>query len=593
MNETRKESFTRYFKFPFRDTLNKAVEHFSFAERVLFFILGITLVLSAVVIILRLNDYLLVEVPTEGGAITEGIIGSPRFINPLFAISDADRDLTSLVYSGLLKTSSLGTLVPDLAKNYTISEDGLTYTFTLKDGIFFHDGTPVTTDDVEFTVLKAQDSALKSPKRASWDSVRVERVSDKEIRFILKQPYAPFLENTTLGILPKHIWKNVPPEEFALSFFNIEPIGSGPFMIDTINRNSSGIPEHYTLSPFKNYALGKPYLNTLTIAFYPNEQTLIEAFKRGDIESVNSIAPEEVANLSLQDEILMTTPLSRIFAVFFNQNEVALFSNIAVRRALDTSLDKEEIVKKVLSGFGVVADGPIPKGFASNTQTQATIGTTTGDKILDAREILEKDGWKLNADGIYEKADKDKKKALQVLSFSLTTSNAPELKKAASLLKETWEKLGAKVEIRFFEPGDLSQNIIRPRKYDALLFGEIIGRDLDLFAFWHSSQRNDPGLNIALYTNTKTDKLLSDARTISDPVKQLEKYRQFEVELKKDTPVVFLYSPTFIYTVPKKLKGVGLGHLTVPAERFSNVSNWYIETEKIWKVFMNNRNNTQ
>ena len=585
MNDSKIDSSRWHFRLPYRSLIERALEHFSFAEKVIFYILAAAMLISASILLFRVNDFLLVEVPAPGGSLSEGIIGSPRFINPLLAISDADRDLTALVYSGLLRARPDGTLIPDLAESYTVSEDGLTYDFILKNNTTFHDGTPVTTEDVEFTVLKAQDPNLKSPKRANWDSVQVERVNGQEIRFILKQPYAPFLENTTMGILPKHIWKNVTNEEFPLSFFNFEPVGSGPFIIGAISRNSSGIPGRYTFSPFNEYALGRPYLDTLFISFYPNEQLLLSAFSDGDIESVNSVTPSAVGTLKLDNSNLVTIPLSRIFGVFFNQNQAAIFADPKVRQALDRSLDKGKIVSLVLSGFGVPIDGPLPPGFlAKITKDDEVSGI---DKVSAAQAILEGGGWVKNENGTYQKTDK-KKKTTQTLSFSISTSNAPELKHAAELVRDTWQSMGALVELKVFEPGDLSQNIIRPRKYDAILFGEIIGRDLDLFAFWHSSQRNDPGLNIALYTNTKADKLLSDARTISDRETRLSKYREFEMELSKETPAVFLYSPSFVYILPKKIQGVDLGHITVPSDRFENISEWYENTEKIWKIFINN-----
>lgn len=590
MNETNKESskgrFAPLYR-ELRETLKKAVEHLSFAERIIFYALSCILILSSVVIVFRLNDYILVEIPVKGGSITEGIIGSPRFINPVLAISDADRDLTALIYSGLLKTAPDGSLIPDMAESYTLSPDGLTYTFILKNGLFFHDGTAITAEDVEFTVLKAQDSAIKSPKRANWDSVRTEKISDSEIRFILKQPYSPFLENATMGILPKHIWKNLSAEEFAFSLFNVEPIGSGPFTIQNISRNSSGIPESYVLYSFEKYALGEPYIKTIIISFHSSEATIVDLFKKSEIESLNSITPETASKLSLEDSNLVTSPLSRVFGVFFNQNQAPIFAESEVRKALNISIDKKTLVDEVLSGFGVVADSPIPKGFLDSPDEISSDDISREERISRAKNILEENGWKLNESGVYEKTDK--KKNTKTLSFSIATSDASELKKTAALIKETWEKIGAKVDVKIFETGDLSQNIIRPRKYDALLFGEIIGNDLDLFAFWHSSQRNDPGLNIALYTNIKADKLLSEARVASDKEERFAKYREFEEELKKDTPAVFLYSPTFIYLSPKKVKAVDIGHITVPSERFSNVHNWYIETEKVWKIFNNKR----
>ncbi|MEK9161183.1 MAG: hypothetical protein AAB822_00275, partial [Patescibacteria group bacterium] len=173
-------------------------------------------------------------------------------------------------------------------------------------------------------------------------------------------------------------------------------------------------------------------------------------------------------------------------------------------------------------------------------------------------------------------------------SFSISTSDAPELKETANLLKSMWEAIGAKIDVRVFETGDLSQNIIRPRKYDSLLFGEVVGRDPDPFAFWHSSQRNDPGLNVAIYANIKVDNILEEARGIEDEVMRAEKYKEFQEEVAKDIPAIFLFSPKFIYITPKNLKGLeAMERVTIPSERFSMIHQWYKATNKVWKIFAN------
>ncbi len=579
----------RRFHLPQADLIKTAISHLSFVEKVIFYGFVTFCVGSTLFIINAISDYVSVEVPVRGGSLTEGVIGSPRFINPLLAISDTDRDLTTLVYAGLLKATPIGGLEPDLAESYSISEDGLTYTFTLKPNLTFHDGEPLTTDDVEFTILKSQDPVIKSPKRANWDSVATEKTDERTIIMRLRQPYAPFLENATIGILPKHLWKNVSSEEFALSFLNIEPIGAGPYAVNSIQRNSSGIPESYELRPFGEYALGEPYITKLTFTFFQNEQGLLDALKAGTINAINSIPPERLESLNLEDSTVLHTPLPRIFGVFFNQNQAPVFADKDVREALNEAVDKERLITEILSGFGVVAEGPLPPGILRRVPMNATT-TTPEERIANARAKLLKAGWKFNEkEGVLEKKTKQETRRL---SFSLTTSNASELKKIAYILKDSWEAMGAKVDVKIFETGDLNQNIIRPRRYDALLFGEVIGRDLDLFAFWHSSQRNDPGLNIALYTNIKADKILSDARAIPERKQRIEKYEQFVEEMTKDTPAIFLYSPEFIYIVPKKLKGVDIDRMTVPSERFLTIEDWYTETEKVWNIFTNRSNET-
>ncbi len=575
--------FNRHIDLPKADSLKKAVRTFSFTEKTIFWVLFAILSLSAIGILLQVNSEFLVEVPDNGGSLTEGIIGSPRFVNPILAIGDADKDLTSLVYSGLMRITPEGTVIPDLAESYSISPDGLTYDFVLKDDIKFHDGSKITTDDIEFTIMKAQDPAIKSPRRASWDGVLMEKVNQKEIKFILKQAYTPFLSNTTIGILPKKIWKNANADEFAFSEYNTNPIGSGPYKVSSVKRNSAGIPNEYILKAFSGYALGKPHITTLDLKFYQNESDILTAYKNGDIESMNGISGTVVADLEKNGAITMQAVLPRIFGVFFNQNQAQIFTNKEVRQALDMALDKERIVKEVLSGYGTVARGPIPP--LSITESEVSSSTTTPDRIAAAQKILTNAGWKYSTStGVMEKKTK---KNTVTLAFSISTSDAPELELAAQKIQEDWQKLGAKVDLQIFDTGDLNQNIIRPRKYDALFFGEIIGRDLDLYPFWHSSQRNDPGLNIAQYVNSKADKALEQARTTLDPEVRATKYADFTKEIENDVPVVFVYSPSFTYILPSKVHGVRLGQITIPGERFLNVKDWYIETNKIWKIFNN------
>jgi len=198
---------TKRFKLPIESKLSSAISSLTFKEQLIFIFFVLLLIVSSFTLLWKVNETMLVKIPAKGGSFTEGVVGTPRFANPLFAVSDADRDVTTLVYSGLLRATEGGNLVPDLAKRFEISEDGLAYTFILKDDLVWHDGKPITADDIVFTVEKAQDPTLRSPKRASWDGVTVEKINDKEVRFTLLQPYTPFLENTTMGILPKHIWK--------------------------------------------------------------------------------------------------------------------------------------------------------------------------------------------------------------------------------------------------------------------------------------------------------------------------------------------------------------------------------------------------
>ena len=576
-----REAAHKTYMLPKMRLLERAVATLSPFERILFWLLAAAFILSAFIVFVALNEHVTTPTPVRGGTLHEGVIGAPRFINPLLALSDTDRDLTALIYAGLTRPSADGTLIPDLAERYSISEDGTEYTFVLRDSARFHDGVAVTADDIVFTVTAAQDSNLRSPRRADWDGVSVERVNDRTVRFTLERPYAPFLENTTMGILPRHIWTNVSAQEFAFSNFNTQPIGAGPFALDDIAYNSSGIPTHYTLRSFSQYTLGRPYLTTLVVHFYPNEELLLDGFVAKDIDSLSAISSAAVRTLDNTEGTLIRATFPRIFGVFFNQNNNHIFTDAAVREALIVLIDKQRIVDEVLSGYGSVIDSPIPPGMVEGQYTlaDASIATTTPEREERARTILEDAGWEFD-ETLQQWTDGE-----QLLTFSLATANTPELKAAAQLAAAMWGKAGIPVRVNIFETGELNQSVIRPRDYEALLFGEVVGRGLDLFAFWHSSQRDDPGLNIALYTNTTADDVLTEARREADRKERDALYRAFEEEVRADMPAVFLYSPDFLYRIPQDLQGVDIGLVTTPDERFADVHTWHTHTERVWHFF--------
>ena len=564
--------------------LQKIIKSFGLTEKTLFAGILILFLISGISLLLKLNAYFTTEVPAHGGSLTEGVVGSPRFINPLLELSDADRDLTYLVYSGLMRATASGDLIPDLAESYNISPDGLTYTFKIRDDARFQDGQKVTADDVEYTIKMAQDVNLRSPKRNNWIGVDVQKISDTEITFKLNQPYSPFLENTTLGILPKHIWSNATADEFPFSSYNTSPIGSGPYKVSNIKRNGSGIPVNYELKAFNNYTLGEPFITTLNFNFYENENSLSNAYTNGSIDSTSSLLPQDLDNLKNKTgDTAEKISLPRIFGVFFNQNQNKVFLNKEVRQALNMTVDKDRIISEALGGYGQKISGPLPNGILPGL-TGATSSYNRDTAIKQAQAILTKAGWNFSTtDNVWEK--KISKKETQKLAFSISTSNATDLKQTADILKEDWGLLGAQVDVQTFDPSDLNQSVIGQRKYDALLFGEIINRSLDLFAFWHSSQRIT-GYNVAMYTNSKADKLLEDARQISDKSDRLKKYDQFETEIANDIPAIFIYSPEFIYILPSNIKGFESGLINNRSERFEEIYNWYIETDRIWNFLI-------
>ncbi|MDQ1299486.1 MAG: peptide/nickel transport system substrate-binding protein [Patescibacteria group bacterium] len=536
-------------------------------DRFIATLLGLLVIGTSLAGLIALQRSFLVTVPAKGGSLTEGIVGSPRFVNPLLALTDADRDLTALTYAGLMGTDGEGNLVPVLAERYRVSEDGQEYTFSLREDAKFSDGTPVTAEDVVFTVEKAQDPALRSPELANWANIRAEALDARTVVFTLPKPYAPFLVDTTLGILPADKWRNVPVDEFSFSPLMTNPIGAGPFKVARVSRDKDGSVTGYELRASDTYVLGRPYLDVIYVKFYDDVTKLADAYERKSIQSAYGIPVKDA----------LRSPYSRVFGAFFNSDENPVFARLEVREALSLAIDRNRIVTEVLGGYATPLTGPVPPGSGVEAYE-----LPEGDGVELAIEILEDEGWTRNEEtGGWENEDE----SLSLPQVTLKTSNVPELKAIAASIETDWERLGVPTEVALYEPGDLAATVIRPRAYEALLFGMVIGRDRDLFAFWDSGERSDPGLNIAAYANRTVDLLLERIREEQDPEVARKDLAKVSKLIASDYPAAFTHAPDFLYAIPNSVRGVRLPQIASPSDRFATVSTWYRNTEEVWPIF--------
>lgn len=513
-------------------------------------------------------EALTTEVPAYGGSITEGIVGAPRFLNPVLEMTDADKDINSLIYAGLMKKDTNGDLVPDMATSYTVSADNLVYTFTINDHATFHDGSPLTADDVLFTTTMIKDPLVKSPKRALWDNVRTDVIDTHTVRFTLKTPFSGFLETTTVGILPKHVWQDTKPEQFAFSPRNTNPIGSGPFKIKTISEKSTEY--EYELSVFKKYVGGRAFLDTVTVIFFTNKNDMTDAIKSGRVDHASAIDPEKFQEITT-GSLIKQAPMTRVFALYFNANKSPIFLDSSVKYAMDLAINKNAIIKNTLFGFGTSIDGPLPIS-----------GTDIYDPVR-ARQLLSDAGWKPRIDGMLEKTIKTGKKSEKIaLEFTLTIADTTEFKSIAEEIKKDFEAVGIKMTIQSVDTGTINQDIIRPRSFDAVLFGQSIAKPSDMYAFWHSSGRSDPGVNIAQYANKTVDSALEKILKTENRDEQGTLMKTVTAEIKKDQPAVFLFSPFFLYATDEKTKGIIIPTITQTKDRFVGITDWYQETEHIY-----------
>ncbi|MEK7077514.1 MAG: peptide ABC transporter substrate-binding protein, partial [Patescibacteria group bacterium] len=505
--------------------------------------------------------------PDKGGIYTEGLIGEPRYLNPVISsASEVDRDIATLVFSGLVKHDESGRIVPDLAAGYEIKDGGKTYEFTLRENLTWPDKEPFTADDVVFTINLIKDPKYQSPLRNNWQGVRVEKIDDLHITMKLPVEYEPFLENAAVGILPQHLWSGVQPQNFLLTQLNLKPAGLGQYTLTKITKNASGLIRSMEFSPNPRYH-ERANISRLILRFYETQENILNAYKRREIDgfSLNSVLEKDSLSVARSVEFY-NIKLPRYFAVFFNQPKSSILAELAVRRALALAVNKDYIVKEILKNEAEAQNSPFPFGLLEIGEPKTKLAYDPES----AQASLEKAGWKMGSDGFREKKLKNAKTATR-LEFVLTTTDWPELTQVASALKSDWEKIGVKVNLDVVPVNAVQNQTIRPRQYQALLFGEVLGLDPDPFSFWHSTQRKDPGLNLALYNNKKADGLLETARQTNDSGERLGKYQSFQEIIMQDIPAVFLYSPNYIYAVSGKIKGLDLKAVNTPSQRFENI----------------------
>ena len=532
-------------------------------ERVIIFwsllILSFILFFSSLVVY---NSRFLISIPTYGGTIYEGVIGTPRFINPILATSDQDKDLTALVYAGLTKKDAQVNIILDIAETISESEDKLRYEITIKKSAEFHDGKKLTADDILYTISLIQNPALKSTHYVEWEGISVEKINDTKIIVNLKKPFPLFMDILTIGIIPKHIWKNLNEDQISLSDYNIHAIGSGPYSIQKVITDS-GIPITFNLQAHKKYTLGRPYINEINISTYQNEKYLLKAFEDKKINRFYGLSPDKIKSLKISDNLIHTSLLPRTFAIFFNPNKQTILSDKDIRKALQMAINKDAIVKEVLQNYGKVINDPYP--FDENSSASVY-------DVEKAIDLLQK--------------NKSIKKASSTLAITLATANTEEMKKVAEMIKSDWEKIGVETTITIYEVSDLNQSVIKERNFEALLFGTITQTPSDLYAFWHSSQRSYPGLNISNYVSKKLDTNLEILRNDNDELTRNNAYEDVKKEFIEEVPGIFLYAPSLIYITRDKTNSSLPYYSFDNSSRFILIENWHIYTDHVWpKVY--------
>jgi len=491
----------------------------------------------------------------------------------------------------------------------------------------------------------------------------------------INSPYNSFLENCTVKIIPQHVWENVLAENFALSSYNLQPVGSGPYTLSNLQETNNSFIKSLTLTVNHKYYGKLPYISEIYFDFFENKDNLISAanqkiidgFSISDLDGNEALAEKQVRQGWTTNEKfdVYSFSLPRYFAVFFNTQNSKILSDSNINQALNYSVNKQELSQKISDSSKEkisVVDSPIlPNYFLYQEPTiNYDFNINTANKLLDksgykdngqgqrvkinnkkpafqfksylkigssGNEVIELQGCLSRLDnnfrillqeesnGKYDKGTEAAVTAFQKkylpdtestgevgaetrkklnelcfatqnnslpLQFTLTTINQPQLVKTANLLKDYWQKVGVSAQIKIVELSEL-KDIIKNRDYDALLYGQALGSLPDLYPFWHSTQINDPGLNLSSYQNKKADQLLKDARETLDERTKAQKYESLQDIILADAPALFLYNPDYLYWVSGGIKGIDTTKIVDPAKRFENIQNWYVQTKRVWK----------
>jgi peptide/nickel transport system substrate-binding protein len=538
-------------------------------------LIGAGIALVGILLTYLARTYATTTVPTVGGTYVEGVAGTPHAINPLLsAYNDVDQGLCRLVFSGLTRFNSRGEVEPDLAKNWEISLDGLTYVFHLRPGVRWHDGTPFTADDVLLTVDLLQDPDYPGPPDigALWRTVRVEKEDDYTVRFILSEPFAPFLQYTTVGILPAHLLEGVRAADLPGLDFNLTPVGTGPFQVEEVEAEEGEVTS-ILLQRYPHYHGSNPLLEHIRFRFYPSAQSAFRAYQDGEVEGVGQVTLENLPQTREEEDLnLYSAQMARHVLIFLNlgrEDELPFFQEKEVRQALLYGLDREGMVERLLEGQGIVAHSPIIAGTWAYDQEVRQYAYDPDQ----ARALLDEAGWELPPGGMA------RNKGGHPLVFTLLTSTDPLQTAIAEEVARQWNELDLQVTVVTASPLDVLDALER-RDYQAALVELDLAGDPDPYPLWHQTQIT-MGQNYAGLDHRQISEIIETARITVDPTQRAVLYHQFQELFAEEVPAILLYHPIYTYGVSRKVQGVQIGPLMAPSDRFATAHRWYVATRRV------------
>lgn len=518
----------------------------------------------------------------RGGKYTEALVGHLQRLDPLLdSGNQVDRDVDQLIFSGLVGFDAQGRPVPDLAQGWVISKDALTYTVILRKDARWQDGSPVTTRDVLFTFGLMQDSNFPGPADLGqmWRLIKIQALDDFTVNFTLPEPYAPFLDYLSQGLLPEHLLAGVKAQDLAAQTFNIAPVGTGPFRLDHLNTGQDQITG-VVLSPAANYYGTKPLLSEVDFQYFSSLDVAFQALRTGQVMGLGGLTPPMVEEaLQLPNLQLFTARLPDLSMVLLNLKNDGdpFFGTREVREALLLSLNRERIINMTLAGQAFPAAGPILPGTWA---ADPSLAPASFDP-LQAAQLLDGSGWQLPTSAAPGTDAYVRAKDNKALQFSLVYPDDPLHARIAQLIQSQWAGIGAKVALKGVSGSALLEDYLQPRSFDAALVDFDLSRypDPDPYPFWHQTQTTS-GQNYSQLDDRSISEPLEMARTNPDPATRAQLYRTFQDRFAYEVPAILLWYPTYAYALDVSVKGISLGPLIDASDRLSTLGQWYLTTSR-------------
>ncbi len=515
----------------------------------------------------------LVSEPVEGGTYTEALIGAPQRLNPLLDYyNQVDRDVDRLIFSGLIKFDDRAVPQPDLVESWGISKDGTVYNFELRSNLKWHDGEPLTSEDVLFTIglLQNGDPIIPEDLQDFWNDVEVNALSNTAIQFRLPEPFSPFLEYLTFGVLPQHLLGGKSLEEMIDDPFNLQPVGSGPFQLDRLIVEDDEITG-IVLSSFQDYYLSKPFIEEFVFRYYPDSGSALTAYQEGLVQGLGIVPSEILQDILAEPDLSLHTGRSpQLSMVLLNLNnpKVPFLQEEPVRRALLMAINRQGLIDKYLAGQGIIADSPIlPETWAYFDGISRVNYDPEG-----ARRLLKEAGYVLSGEDNLVRQKED-----VVLSFELIFPDEEFYYSLAEAIQQDWQAVNFQVSLKPVPYEDLVDVNLENREYDAALvdLNFASSPDPDPYPFWDQAQATG-GQNYSQWDNRMASEYIEQGRITTDLTERARLYDNFQVIFSEELPSLPLYFPVYNYAIDSRIQGVRVGPLFDTPDRFLTVQDWFL-----------------